>query len=94
MVYKEPEFFGEPAGAAKGYEAKLEAQIAEALAVDGRVDAVDVEVLVTSGGHVILSGYLSQATEVQRCLEIASAVNGVENVQSHISIRVSNIVSE
>jgi len=87
MVYKEREYFGEPADPERERTAKLEADVAAALGASGKLDAVDVTVTVVSGSTVILSGWLMDETELRSCVETAMSVAGVETVENRISLR-------
>ena len=87
MVYKEREYFGEPAEPEREEIAKLEAEVAAALGASGKLDAVDVKVTVTSGSAVILSGWVMDEAELCNCIETAKAVPGVRYVESRLSMR-------
>lgn len=90
MVYKEREYFGEPAEPEREELARLEADVAAALGASGKLDAVDVKVTVTSGAAVILNGWVMDEAELDNCIETAKAVPGVRYVESRLSIRNSS----
>ena len=87
MVYKEREYFGEPAEPERDEIAKLEADVAAALGASGKLDAADVTVTVTSGSAVILSGFVMDEAGLGNCIETAKAVPGVRYVESRLSMR-------
>ena len=89
MVYKEREYFGEPAEPEREAMAKLEADVAAALGASGKLDAVDVKVTVVSGAAVVLNGWVMDEAELNNCIETAKAVPGVRYVESKISLRDS-----
>lgn len=87
MVYKEREFFGIPEEVTVKPEAQLEADVAAALAASGKLDATDVAVTVVSDAIIILSGWVADEEEIQRCVEVAGSVPGVQRVRSQILVR-------
>lgn len=87
MVYKEREYFGDPADPERQRNSQLEADVAAALGASGRLDAIDVVVTVMSGSTIILSGWVVEEAEVGRCMETARNVPGVEHVESTIAVR-------
>lgn len=90
MVYKEREYFGEPAEPELEAMAKLEADVAAALGASGKLDAVDVEVTVMPGCAVVLSGWVMDEAELGDCIETAQSVAGVKHVKSKIGVRNSS----
>jgi len=89
MVYKEREYFGNPEELPLKPAAHLEAEVAATLAADGKLDAGDVEVTVISNANIILSGWVSDEQEIERCVEVAGSVPGVHSVRSRILVRNS-----
>mgnify|MGYP003632883771 CR=1 FL=1 len=87
MVFKEREFFGDPADVERKPASELEADVAAALAASGKVDAVDVEVTALNDATVVLSGWVLEEDEIRRCTEAAKAVPGVRGVKSTIAVR-------
>lgn len=90
MVYKEREYFGEPADPERKKSAQLEADVAAALGASGKVDAADVEVTLVEDSSIILSGSVMDEAELRRCMETARAVPGVRYVESNIAVRGSS----
>lgn len=87
MVYKEREYFGEPADPERRKSAQLEAEVAAALGASGKLDATDVAVTVAPDSSIILSGWVMDDDELRRCMETARAVPGVRYVESSIALR-------
>jgi len=89
MVFKEREYFGEPADMERKKSAQLEFNVAAALAASGKVDATEVEVTIVAGSTVVLTGWVANEEEIRGCIEIASSVEGIQHVQNKTSVRNS-----
>ena len=61
--------------------------MAAALAASGKVDAADVAVTIVSDANIILSGWVGDEEEIERCVEVAGSVPGVHSVRSRILVR-------
>jgi osmotically-inducible protein OsmY len=62
----------------------LEKTIAQALAVDPRVDDDTIAVECFAGGHVVLRGSAESPAKATRALRTADGVAGVRDVQDHL----------
>lgn len=89
MVFKPQKFFGEepvrdsadmPSG-----EAALETSVAEQLAVSDGVDASSVSATAIDG-EIMLSGTVGSAQEVDRAIQVALDVPGVNKVSVNLAI--------
>lgn len=89
MVLKKPEFFGHEQDVAGPHPKAgiLEAKVAEALANDGEVDAVDVQATLTGDDEVTLTGTVCRQEEIARCSEIARSIEGVRSVTNRLTVR-------
>lgn len=85
MVFKEQTFHGlEPAMEAEiSNRASVEADVANALAIAGGIDASDVEV-TTENDQIVLTGTVGTVGEIERATAVAKAVEGVHSVQNRI----------
>ena len=81
MVFKPQQFHEENPVIAEEFpaEATLEQRVADALAISDGLDATELTV-VAEGGDILLGGYISSRAEIDRAVEIALAVAGVEKV--------------
>jgi osmotically-inducible protein OsmY len=81
MVFKPQQFHDEHPAITDDFpaEARLEQKVAEALAVSDGLDATELTV-VSDGGEIFLGGYIGSRAEIDRAVEIALAVPGVEKV--------------
>ncbi len=81
MVFKPQRFFGEKpvVDTEIGNREPLETAVARLLAVSEGVDASDISVTAT-GSMVFLSGGVTWAEEIDRAVEVALSVPGVEKV--------------
>jgi osmotically-inducible protein OsmY len=86
MVQKAPKFHQAKSAieALHPTAATLEAEVSSALAMSGQADASDVEV-TADGSTILLSGRLRAVEEIERCIDIAKSVGGVERVVSRLS---------
>ncbi|QFY61493.1 BON domain-containing protein [Rhizobium grahamii] len=87
MVFKPGTFFGEQPEIEVEFKnhAKLEEDIANALAVAGGIDAADVNVTVDGAG-VVLSGSVATQEEIARATAVAEAISGTHPVRNDIAI--------
>ncbi|KRB62624.1 transporter [Rhizobium sp. Root708] len=87
MVFKPGTFFGEQPEIEVEFKnhAKLEEDIANALAVAGGIDAADVNVTVDGAG-VVLSGSVGTQQEIVRATAVAEALAGIHPVRNDIAI--------
>ncbi|NGO64632.1 BON domain-containing protein [Rhizobium daejeonense] len=87
MVFKPPRFHEElPEIEIENPEhERLESAVARALAIAQGVDASDLTVTATDTG-ITLSGNLLWPYEVERAVEVAKSVPGVENVNVSIEV--------
>lgn len=87
MVFKPGTFFGEQPEIEVEFKnhAKLEEDIAKALAVAGGIDAADVNVTVDGAG-VVLSGSVATQEEIVRATDVAEALAGTHPVRNDIVI--------
>lgn len=90
MVLKDRRFFGEPPQdeVLLSPDARIEADVASALANNREVDAVDVTVNARNG-EVTLAGSVALPEEIARCEEIARQANGVVSVRNLIGVWAS-----
>jgi osmotically-inducible protein OsmY len=81
MIFKPQQFHGEkPVVAGKNpTEAKLEQRVADALAASDGTGSEGLKV-VASGSEIFLFGEVSFRNEIDRAVEVALAVPGVEKV--------------
>ncbi|PYB77556.1 MULTISPECIES: BON domain-containing protein [Rhizobium] len=81
MVFKPQQFHDENSAMADAFpvEASLEQQVAEALAISEGLDATELTVVAT-GGEIFLGGWIGSRDELDRAVEIALAVPGVQTV--------------
>lgn len=88
MVFKPQTFHGEPPVVHADHETEntLEQQVADLLATSDGIDASDVRV-TEDAGAIVLSGHVSQPSEIDRAVEIAWSVAGVRSVG--LKLRVS-----
>lgn len=73
----------------RGYrrtDERLHEEVCERLAWDHDVDASDIEVAV-AGGTVTLTGTVASRRMKRLAEDVAESVNGVEDVQNHLTIR-------
>lgn len=91
MVFKPPRFHEEiPEIEIENPDRELlESAVARALAVAQGVDASDLSVTAT-GGEILLSGNLLWSDELDRAIEVAMSVPGVNKVS--VSIEVADRV--
>ncbi|PZU84376.1 MAG: transporter [Shinella sp.] len=91
MVFKPPRFHEEiPEIESENPDHEpLESAVARALAIAQGVDASDITVTAT-GNTITLSGNLFWSDEVDRAIEVAMSVPGVERV--NVSIKVADRV--
>jgi osmotically-inducible protein OsmY len=87
MVVKPAEFFGEEPESERETRnhATVEIGVADALAIDGGIDATDVQV-TARGTTIVLSGIVATPGEVDRATEVARAVPGVDTVTNEILV--------
>ncbi|MET0747403.1 MAG: BON domain-containing protein [Rhizobium sp.] len=87
MVAKPATFFGEEpqVEVENRNHATVEISVADALAIDGSMDAAGVQVTV-KGTTIVLSGTVATPGEVERASEVARAVPGVETVTNQIQV--------
>ncbi len=92
MVFKPPKFHEqEPEIESENpNHERLESAVANALATAYGIDASDVSV-TAKGGRVSLSGNVLWPAEVDRAVEIAMAVPGVEKV--HVDLNVAESIT-
>ncbi|RUM02645.1 BON domain-containing protein [Rhizobium chutanense] len=85
MVFKEQTFHGlEPEMEVEvANRARIEAAVANALAIAGGIDASDVEVTMEND-QVVLSGTVGTVGEIERASAVAKAVEGVQSVHNRI----------
>ena len=81
MIFKPQQFHGEePVVASENpTEAKLEQRVADALAASDGTGSEGLKV-VASGGEIFLFGEVSSRNEIDRAVEVALAVPGVESI--------------
>jgi osmotically-inducible protein OsmY len=81
MVFKPQQFHDEHPVITDEFpgEATLEEKVAEALAISDGLDATELTV-VSESGEIYLGGYIGSRAEIDRAVEIALAVPGVEKV--------------
>lgn len=87
MVQKPPRFFGEKPEVEIefGNAEAIESAVATALAVSDGVDATSLT--VTAKGHEIsLMGSVMSPAEVERAVEVAQSVPGVQKVRTNIQV--------
>lgn len=86
MTFKDRRYFGQPPidEDIASYDARLEADVASALANDAEVDAADVTVTV-SDGQVTLAGWVGRPEEIARCTEVALRVPGVAAIHNLVT---------
>ncbi|ATN32997.1 hypothetical protein ACO34A_04175 [Rhizobium sp. ACO-34A] len=91
MVFKPPRFHEEiPEIEIENPDQEpLESAVARALAIAQGVDASDITVTAT-GNTIMLSGNLLWSDEVDRAIEVAMSVPGVERV--NVSVEVADRV--
>jgi len=65
------------------HPSKVEAAVANALAIAGGIDASDVEVTMENE-HIVLTGTVGTVGEIERATAVARAVEGVHAVQNRI----------
>ena len=87
MVFKQASFHGlEPEVEVDHFtRARLEAAVANALAVAGGIDASDVSV-TANDADILLSGTVATVEEIERATAVARAVEGVGMVRNQILI--------
>lgn len=87
MVFKQASFHGlEPEVEVDDFtRARLEAAVANALAVAGGIDASDVSV-TANDADIMLSGTVATVEEIERATAVARAVEGVGMVRNQILI--------
>lgn len=87
MVFKQASFHGlEPEVEVDHFtRARLEAAVANALAVAGGIDASDVSV-TANDCDILLSGTVATVDEIERATAVARAVEGVGVVRNQILI--------
>lgn len=85
MVFKQASFHGlEPEVEVNHFtRARLEAAVANALAVAGGIDASDVSV-TSNDADILLSGTVATVGEIERATAVARAVEGVGVVRNQI----------
>lgn len=90
MTFKDRRYFGQPPidEEIATVDARLEADVASALANDAEADAADVTVTATNG-QVTLAGQVGRQEEVIRCAEIALRVPGVAAVHNLVTPRTT-----
>jgi osmotically-inducible protein OsmY len=81
MVFKPQQFHEENPLIAEEFpaEATLEQRVAEALAVSEGLDATELTVVV-QGKEIFLGGHIGSRVELDRAVEVALSVPGVEKV--------------
>lgn len=86
MVFKPQRFFGEKPEVEIEFSDRepLETAVARLLAVSDGVDASDISVTAT-GSAVFLSGGVTWPEEIDRAVEIALSVPGVEKVDADLA---------
>jgi osmotically-inducible protein OsmY len=86
MVLKDPTFHRlEPEVELEfGNREALEAAVANALATAGGIDASDVNIVVSDGDRIVLSGTVATVGEIERATVVAQAVEGVRDVRNQI----------
>ncbi|MEZ2126573.1 MULTISPECIES: BON domain-containing protein [unclassified Sinorhizobium] len=87
MVFKQASFHGlEPEVEVDHFtRARLEAAVANALAVAGGIDASDVSV-TANDADILLGGTVATVEEIERATAVARAVEGVGTVRNQILI--------
>lgn len=90
MTFKDRRYFGQPPIDEEIVtdDARLEAEVASALANDAEADAADVTVTVKDG-QVTLAGQVGRQEEVARCTEIALRVRGVAAIHNLVTPRAT-----
>lgn len=81
MVFKPQQFHEENSVISEEFpaQATLEQRVADALAISDGLDATELTV-VANGGDILVGGYIGSRAEIDRAVEIALAVPGVEKV--------------
>jgi osmotically-inducible protein OsmY len=81
MVFKPQQFHEEDPVITDEFpaEAALEQRVAEAIAISGGLDATGLTV-VAKGSEILLGGRIGSRREIDRAVEVALAVPGVEKV--------------
>ena len=81
MVFKPQQFHDEKPEVADEFpiKATLEQRVADALAVAHGLDATELTV-VAEGGEIFLAGHIGTRAELDRAVDVALAVPGVEKV--------------
>ena len=69
-------------------DAAITTKVKAALLADDQVKGTQINV-DTNGGTVKLTGTLDSATQVQRAMEIAKGVNGVQKVENNLTASAS-----
>jgi osmotically-inducible protein OsmY len=92
MVFKPQTFHENPPQAEMDNptDAVLEADVAEALARAGVVDASRVSVTMT-GAVVTLNGFVGSRSEVEAAGEVAERVDGVKAVNNRLGIQAAQV---
>jgi len=74
-------------------EERIRDDVSDHLSDDPYIDASEIEVKVSSS-EVILTGTVNSRQEKRRAEDIAESVSGVKNVQNHLRVGQSGIISQ